>query len=728
MPITYARYVHRKPQPDAIPAIFEELEENTILLLDPVLEATQHSIGELYRRLDLGLRASEIIVFRGARPDLIDAIQADTLLPDNLHGKKVLALVGESPGPGRGPQLLPIPKFDAPNKSPRIESLRQAELLGIFRRADAVFSSDEYHYELPSGLHADKFVRLGDALRSVFDVSRMGDWVLGHLRGNTVIVADTGSLLPLLIDIRERAAARFKWNIEISTLDRYPQDMVAVSDAIAAVCNRPAVVEAIANDQSLDFLFLISVNSSGRLCRLFRNLGPPQSRIVVMCETSGVPTDCDDTLVAVPVEQWPPGVDGRCAQCDNSPVIHVHPESYELLPSIKRQAVVVSKQLAEEKAEFWSMADSADAVQLHVDVPYTVGSQEDFRHFGVYLNTAKLAEFGPFRERCLRELTTIDSPELILIPEHQSSEMVARLCHSAHPRSRICVVRPGRFSADIHEFVAQSKRVLVADDAIVSGTTLVNLRAELFRVTQQLGISPEVNAFVVISRPPDEEPLRALKRRYSGNSVNKILAGAHIYLPEGRHCPWCREHRLLTAFRSKLQGVDLSRAQERIKKLEAPVAAPLLMVAASDAHKDLRTLGSFFGTLRQPAAFAAGVCASQSLVQQLSTFGGGIQSKVIDLGMAVDSYYEGVLLSSLLRTFNAVHVRYPGSDPRVEAALSRIDPVRAYPGVLSELALAALDNKIPYAKVRELLERRRSDDRWHAMFATLVDMVFPRQS
>ena len=244
MPITYVRCVHRKPVPDPIPAILEELEEeSTILLFDPVAEATVIGVGDLYRRLDLGLRASEVIIFRGADPTFLDALEADPVLPDFLEGKRVLALVGAAKAGGSAPELYKLERYPAPDKPISIDILRQAELTAILQRSEAIFTSDEYHFELPSGLHAEKFVRLADAFRSIYDIRRITDWVLPHLEGPTVVIADTGSMLPLLIDLREQAQSRFGWNVEISTLDRYPQDAVAVSDAVTAIHNRPMVAD-----------------------------------------------------------------------------------------------------------------------------------------------------------------------------------------------------------------------------------------------------------------------------------------------------------------------------------------------------------------------------------------------------------------------------------------------------------------------------------------------------
>jgi hypothetical protein len=355
-------------------------------------------------------------------------------------------------------------------------------------------------------------------------------------------------------------------------------------------------------------------------------------------------------------------------------------------------------------------------------VPYVERGQQDSRHFSVFLDTAKLAAHPTFRQVCLNELKKVTAPELVLVPEHSNSEVVVQLCQEAYSTA-VCRVPPGRFSSDLQQRLKGVKRLLVADDAIVTGLTLLNLRTELFRVTQQNGDNPEVNAFVLVSRPASNSPLLAIRRRFRGREVSQILTGAELLLPEGRQCPWCAELRLLTAFRQSLRGAALERAEERIRKLEARIEPPLLMVPSGDARGDLRTLGSFFGTLRQEAAFAAGVCAAQTLTQQLGTLGGGIQLKVIDLAMAIDAYYEGVLLASLLRTFRGVHVRYPGSDPLVEEKLGGIDPERAYPGVVAELALAAIENRIPSRRLRELVERRKASDPWLVLMADLMGLV-----
>jgi hypothetical protein len=724
MPVTYARYVHRKLPPATYSSVFEQLEEDSILLFDPVLEATTTGIGDLYRRLDLGLRSSEIVIFRGDSEDFVGQIEADPLLKSALTDKQAMALIASGGSAQAFPQLHPIVGFTPTHRLPPIESLRHVELIATLMRAGAIFDSGDYHYQLPSGWHAEKFVRLGDAFRSPFDIRRISNWLIPHIHGDTVVIADTGSMLPLLLEIREQAHVRFGWRVELATFDTYPQDDVAVVDAIAAIQNRPIVAAADADERGFRFLFLISVNSSGRLCNLLRRHCPANSEIIVICETSASEEYADHSLVRMPITRWKTEADGRCEQCSKTLAIRVHPESYELLPVINRNPVKVTRSRAEAARDFWTMADNAEAIKLHVNVPYTTGPFPDYRHFSVFLDTARLIQFQPFRNLCLSKIKLTAPPDMVVIPDHATSEIVEQLCREAFSTVPIHRIPPGRLSPEIQAILAKAKRLLVADDAIVSGITLFNLRGELFRSLQQMGSSPEVNVFVAVSRPAWGHSLRAIKRRYSGQVIEQILCGAEVFLPDGQNCPWCREHSLLTKFRPRLAGNSLAIAQQRIDRLEGPMSAPLLMVAAIDAQTNLKTLGSYFGELNQRAAFAAGVCAAQTLIDELGTPGHKIQLNVVDTPMIIESYFEGVLLASLLRTFDALHTRNPAGEELTCDVLAKIRPAQAYPGLIAELGIAALHNKLPHAQVRNLIEAEKETDPWLQMISELMDFMF----
>jgi len=53
------------------------------------------------------------------------------------------------------------------------------------------------------------------------------------------------------------------------------------------------------------------------------------------------------------------------------------------------------------------------------------------------------------------------------------------------------------------------------------------------------------------------------------------------------------------------------------------------------------------------------------------------------------------LLSALLRTFDGVEVSHPGIDAKFELKLGIADPVRTLPGIVTELAYAAIAGKVP---------------------------------
>jgi hypothetical protein len=469
-----------------------------------------------------------------------------------------------------------------------------------------------------------------------------------------------------------------------------------------------------------------ALSSTGDLCRLLRSLSPPGSTIVVVCQTTKDSIPCDRVLVTVPVDKWNVGDNGECSECKKLHLLDIHPETYEVLPKIKWDPEIVGMDVAEAKAEFWTMADEADAVQLNIDVEYPEVERQGTRHFGVLLETDKLGRHPGFRKRCIEALKKVNRPQLIFIPEHRNSRIVHELCDAAHPGVPRYPVRPGRLSPDNQERLRGIERVLVADDAIVTGVTLFYLRSEIFLAAQELGSSPEMSAFVMVSRPADDWLLKSLKNRYRNSAKVLLFCGEHVYLPEGHNCPWREELDLLSSFRRRLDGESRALLEERIAKLERPLEPPLLMVNHRDSRGDLLSLGTFFGyRLRAKAAFAAGVSAAQTVKQKLGTLGGGLQFKVADLGKAYGCYYEGVLISSLLRTFHAVHLRCPTFDHVVAQNIQGIDKNIAYPGVLTELALAAVAGKVPGKIVRDAVANWRDRERWLKLLGDILEIAKP---
>ena len=81
---------------------------------------------------------------------------------------------------------------------------------------------------------------------------------------------------------------------------------------------------------------------------------------------------------------------------------------------------------------------------------------------------------------------------MILIPKHAHSEIVRDLCWEAYQEQvPYFYVTSAASMGEQEEALSKAGKSTVADDAIVTGTTLRNLRAEVFRVTQLKNNSAE---------------------------------------------------------------------------------------------------------------------------------------------------------------------------------------------------------------------------------------------
>ncbi len=573
-------------------------------------------------------------------------------------------------------------------------------------------------------------------------------------------------MLPLMLRLREHAAEA-KIRVEIATLDKYPEARIDVATAIQAVMNRRFVTQAKFEERSFNLLFLISVSSSGRLCGLFRKL-VEDSRIAVVCRTTDDQLPCHRDLVTVKIRNWPAE---KCELCATHPRIQVDPKTYELLPHLDLKREVVSYKKAREKAPFWSMASRKDAVQLHKTV--------NNRHFSVWLDTERMAEDDWFRGRCLSALRSLAEQDVILIPEHRTSRVVRGMCEEVFPNCPTHTVPSGEIEERLSGPIRQAKRILIADDAIVTGETMFNFRSAIYKITQpNIESKPSISVFAMVSRTADRIPLESLERRYRDTLRGAQMAcGEEVFLPDEQQCPWCKEQNFLTNVIDHLPAdpEEIRRlARDRIEQLnQRPLMWPFFML--KDGHglpDNPQAVDSFFGTRDEPlnpyAAFAAGSCVAQTMKMELGNSarstkkphdpkaehlwrkvltyfaplarayhavryvfgyplaGLGVEFKYADMSQVYDSYFETSLLSPLLRTFDGVDVRHAGIDEKFDKKFKFANPVRTYPGVITELAYAAIDGKIPSRAIRSFLEKWQGHDRWFRMLLAIMNAVEAR--
>lgn len=136
-----------------------------------------------------------------------------------------------------------------------VERCRAAEVLSLLDWGQAIWEPTTFHFVLPSGAHAPRFIRLANALREPRDAEVLADWLLPFVFDDTAVLVDTGTLTPVILALRLRLASHGREIDGFAALDQYPHTMIDVVGAI----------DSALGSEKRRLLCLISVTSSGSL-------------------------------------------------------------------------------------------------------------------------------------------------------------------------------------------------------------------------------------------------------------------------------------------------------------------------------------------------------------------------------------------------------------------------------------------------------------------------------
>jgi hypothetical protein len=565
-------------------------EPITILDLDPE-NYPSRAIGERFRLLDPVLRVSERIVFRGSDSNLIKSLQKDTIIKNQLAGRRVGILAPLHPN--KGPQFVSISGYKRLDSVPPTEAVRNIEVSGHLERSGAFVTSEGGHYRLPSGTHGARFIQLNKVLSDPTSVNRIADWIFPYMTKGMALLTDAGSVLTVLQRLQHLASQTYGWKVPVQVMDGYPADMFDLLRVISELRN------LIGTNGSI--LLVLSVNSSDRLARMFRALAPEGSLIVALCHSRrDPPPPFVDALTTFPIERWDVDENGKCSQCDKLGLIGIDRKTFEIRPPQKIKFIKAAKTRLESKREFWLVADECDAIRLHLDKEHTQSGIPQARHHGIYIDTKCLASNSSFRSSCIQKLRQIRKPELIIIPAHSNSDVVKDLVKEAYGKTcgHILTVPLEKFARQEINLITKCSNILIADDGVVTGSTVLGLKDEIYRICQARDRLPQLNCFVLILRPRTPGLERSIQLRfYAEDKKQHLHYGELVYLPEpGReNCPWCEERAFLERFLPKLSKKAAFQVRNRMRNLEGELAIPPLFGRAKGNKKRRYTLGSFLG-------------------------------------------------------------------------------------------------------------------------------------
>jgi hypothetical protein len=195
-------------------------------------------------------------------------------------------------------------------------------------------------------------------------------------------------------------------------------------------------------------LFVESVNSSGRTATFVRMCAGEDATIVGICDTNpGAPTHYP--LCKLDITRWEPGADGKCEECERTKPLFIDPFNYDPLPLQKPEKLRLTAEVARRNRSFWEIADRCDCIELHVSKVYRQDNLSRQRHFGVFVDTVKLARSPEFQELCRQAIRSFPVPDLGVIIDHEfadASDVIARMfTPQGTPLLRVV---PGKLSPD----------------------------------------------------------------------------------------------------------------------------------------------------------------------------------------------------------------------------------------------------------------------------------------
>lgn len=737
MQVLYQRY------PVGVPVVYEVGERNldqvasdlpdsdvsqlSVLIFDPGLETappTPGAFGDRFRDLtQSSVESADLIVLRGSGAGFVPTISTDLVFQEDFErkGKSVAALVSRL---GRGqaaPRLERLAGVMPVDLASLLPIAREAEIVSLLRLSGAVLEAgDQYHFLLPAGPHAPTFLRIADALQDLTAVRRIAEWVLPHLSERSAVLADSRSLTPLLLQIQSMLIEDERVVVPVESFPEYPKDERDFGLTVA---------EFELRNPGRETMFLLSVNSSGNLLRQMKERTRLRGgRIVVVCDTK-CERDPGDAVVLskMPIRRWEPDANGRCRKCDDFHDILIHPSSFERIANPRFEPVKVSLDPISELEWFWESAEATGAVRLHHRAPYPSGFD---RHFAVYVDVAKLLGANEFRRRCLEALGRLPRPSVVLVTEHSAAgairDLIAQRFAEGWGGSNDLTDLPDLHilptNADIGPLVRNlhpSEWVLIADDALVAGTTMRTWRQKVHAIAVARGGWINLAGFVALARPRSGEAMRTLRNLYTqrrgATGKLRFRWGAYLCMPVPGidDCPGCVEDEVLSWFGSKLEGAAKEFADSRLAQLRTGNLLNPLLTDPERRVPDtaLHTEGSFFGRLTPVTAMAAAMCAAHALSVSLSeTLSHGVVQQV-DTAHFIGSFFESVFHAGVLRTVPRRQIFSPELESRLRQELAQWPQLARDGGLVettgffAEFGWAVVNGKLPAIPVMQLIDQ-----------------------
>jgi len=588
---------------------------------------------------------------------------------------------------------------------------RAVELRALLAWSDAIWRPANFHIELPSGLHADAFVRLSDAMMTPRDAHVLASWFAPELQDRVGVVIDTGTMTGLLAAF-ETLLVEKGWRLgPVSVLDQYPRTDL---DAIGAVMN--------ANSTGAGRVIgILSINATGSLRdRLWSAMNTPAAALD--SRTLHVLLDTSPALHLVEgIERWLPlpGEDlpvrsavqaGDCLHCLDparaSRARIIGPTFRPVLPSEEVLLMPDTKD-ARANAAFWELCAATNAIGAEeLPTPPAEIFRTPRKRMNIRIRFERLLqspEFGQLVTQRLTEDESLRGFDLVLVPEGELGlDGFAAFWEKVKPVIAPASETPIPYAVG-HEWTDESivRAVREASNILILGLGAVTGASLQRGITgvQHLRDDPTYAAsgLVIHARPTTRREWETLTNAF-GHRLGHLWL---TYIPD--RSPLSNELNAIEDIDPADLDDEARKFLEQRKQLCGGARTvdeiPLLL---GTRLGDRVTPHSIFGhALSAPAVYAAVASALASQRAKADETRGAKYAR-FEIPALVRSYYDPLILACTIRWLRPNELSW-GADPHraaervIEEVLARAkhtDP-RWEAILVAELGLAVAEGKVP---------------------------------
>lgn len=628
---------------------------------------------------------------------------------------------------------------------------RRVEIASYLHWGGAVWRPSGYHYRLPSGRHSRTYVRLADTFTDIRAAATIACWLHRHLKndGSTAIIVDTGTLGPVVTELRAAAERAGGSVAPVIGIDSYPPSPLGLQQRLKKLTD------------GLPAVGLVSVSDTGRLATQLANvLSHASSGAVEVIVEQFVARGLAEATALEPgvtgvLDPWislgNPGGDPAeppCEACRDPAVarlVQVDPRSMSAMVLPEPALLMPDLTDARRNSSLW---EAYYTRELNPDSGAWLSFTGPTGTRRILEGTAESDNTGTFFEpaELLRKGTHIRdrARSLADIPARRANDpealRILATREAVGDGARIVIiddVERGLFrkesewnalKTELSPFVAREatyfrfsasqkpsslekvdgadephnpSNVLVVALGLRTGVTL----HRMFLAARERWPQAQYRGLVVHAHPHDDRIWASARNTFKDHTgTSRLLALWLTFVPRGS--PFAAELELLGAIpESSLPGSVRGAFAERCAALETPLG---LVEPFWGPSRTLRS-GSYFGESLDAAATAAAIGAALQSARLRSRPKGSPHWAMIDLPRTFRSFFDGLIHVSVLRWCQPEECWWgerPGECIQLVREMQN-QMEQDWPLILPELVLASLQGKLPKEDSQEVLALAR---------------------